>query len=268
METAMTALILTPDNHQTIKRALVRAMPTCGSSHLSEALARALGFQSHAALLTRIDQSTKDAFPEYALLDESAFKKRLAELGYDVARAVKPKVFNRLGLAEDGSVLVNTAPVSASKIKYAATRNRAWRNMMVAAINAALDQKLISLKPGDNRWPGANLKDPAKHKTGCVFRFTFPGGVAALGYLGDAGWDEISVHAALWPTERGEHWVEASNAGFLAGEAYAAGWLERQRGAYLQSSPDMFNCRNSRISTVAETTIAPKGFGDRGGVIM
>lgn len=264
----MTALVLTSENHQTVKRALVRAIPNCGSSHLSEALARALGFQSHAALLARIQQSAEETFPEYALLDEDAFKERLEELGYDPVRSVKPNLFNRLGLTEDGSVFVNTAPLSASKIKYKATRNRAWRNMMVAAINAALEQKLISLKPGDNRWPGAGLKEPAKRDTGYVFRFSFPGGVAAVGYVGDAGWDEVSVHVALWPTEKSEYWIGASNAGFLAGEAYATGWLERQRGAYLQSSPDMFKCRKSRIATVAEAFVVPKGFGDRGRVIL
>jgi hypothetical protein len=268
METAMTALVLTPDNHHTLKRALVRALPDCGSSHLSEALARALGFGSNAALLARVEQATKDAFPEYALLDEGAFKKRLAELGYDVERSVQPKIFKRLGLAEDGSILVNTAPASATKIKYQATRHRAWRNMMVAAINAALEQRLISLKPGDNRWPRAREKDSRGLTESHVFRFVFGKDVPAFAYLGDAGWDELSIHVALWPTKEGERRVAAVNAYFNAGEAYAAGWLERQRGAWLQSSTDQFCCRKSRIATVAETIITPRGFGDRGHVIV
>jgi hypothetical protein len=266
METAMTALILTPDNHQTLKRALVRALPQCGSSHLSEALARALGFGSNAALLARMGQITNDAFPEFALLDERAFKKRLAELGCDASRSVKPKIFSKLGLAEDGSVLANTEPASAAKIKYRAARNRAWRNIMVAAINAALEQRLISLKPGDNRWPGALQKDSSDR--GHVFRFVFGTGVPAVGYVGDVGYDEISVHAALWPTKEGEHWISAFNARFLAGEAFAVGWLERRRGAWLQSSNTLFNCRKARMAVIAETPVAPNGFGDRGHVIM
>jgi hypothetical protein len=268
METAMTALVLSPDNHHTLKRALVRALPDCGSSHLSEALARALGFASNAALLTRVNQVTKDAFPEYALLDKGAFTKRLAELGYDVERSVQSKIFNRLGLSEDGSVLVSTAPSSASQIKYKATRHRAWRNMMVAAINAALEQRLISLKPGDNRWPRAREKDSRGLTESHVFPFVFGNDVPAFAYLGDAGWDELSIHVALWPTREGEQRVAAAHAYFLAGDAYAAGWLERQRGAWLQSSTDHFSCRKSRISTVASAAIAPRGFGDRGHVIL
>jgi hypothetical protein len=264
----MTALVLTSDNHRTLKRALVRALPRCGSSHLSEALASALGFRSNAALLARMDQIAGDAFPEFALLDEDAFKKRLAELGHDVSQGVKPKIFSELDLSEDGSVLVNTEPSSAAKIKYRATRHRAWRNIMVAAINAALEQKLLFLKPGDNRWPGALKKDPHGRAQGHVFRFVFGNGIPAVGYVSDAGWDEVSIHAALWPTKEGERWVAASNAGFLAGDAFAAGWLERLKGAWLQSSNTLFNCRKARMATIAEASVSPHGFGDRGHVII
>jgi hypothetical protein len=268
VETAMTALVLTPENHRTLKRALVRALPQCGSSHLSEALASALGFGSNAALLSHINQITKDDFPEFDLLDENAFKTKLAELGYDSNQFIKPKIFTKIGLSEDGSILVNTEPCSAAKIKYQATRHRAWRNTMVATINAALEQRLLSLKPGDNRWPGALQKDSRGLTEGHVFRFVFGHGIPAAGYIGDAGYDEISIHAALWPTSEGERWVAAFNAGFLAGAAFATGWLERRKGAWLQSSGNFFNCRKARMTVIAETSITPHGFGDRGHVIM
>jgi hypothetical protein len=268
MDTAMTALVLTSDNHRALKRALIRALPRCGSSHLSEALASALGFGSNAALLVRVEQMTCEAFPEFALLDESAFKKRLADLGYDVDRIIEPKMFNKIGMSEDGSILVKTEPSSAAKIKYRAMRHRAWRNIMVAAINAALEQKLLSLKPGDNRWPGASRKDTRGLTEGYVFRFIFGNSIPAVGYIGDAGFDEISIHAALWPTEEGEHRVAAYNVGFRAGEAFAQGWLERLKGAWLQSSNTLFSCRKARVTMIAETSVVPRGFGDRGHVIV
>ena len=47
----MAALLLTRDNHDALKDALRSACPDVGSSHAGEALARALGFRTHAALL-------------------------------------------------------------------------------------------------------------------------------------------------------------------------------------------------------------------------
>ena len=44
-------------------------------------------------------------------------------------------------------------PDSAYDIEYKTARQKAWRNLMVCAINAAVEQRLFSLRPGDIRFP-------------------------------------------------------------------------------------------------------------------
>ena len=46
---------------------------------------------------------------------------------------------------------------------YRTTRARAWRKLMVAAINAGLERDLFSLKAGDDRWPAAVSTDAGMH---------------------------------------------------------------------------------------------------------
>ena len=62
--------------------------------------------------------------------------------------------------------------------------------------------------------------------------------------------------------------VSAFNAGFDAGDAFAAGWLERERGLWLQFSPERFNCRRAMVEMLASLDIQPAGYGDRGKVMM
>jgi hypothetical protein len=57
-------------------------------------------------------------------------------------------------------------------------RARAWRNTMVAAINAGLEQKLFRLQEDDDR----KSDDP-----GLVFEFSIVG-IPGLGYVHAIGW--------------------------------------------------------------------------------
>jgi hypothetical protein len=43
------------------------------------------------------------------------------------------------------------------------------------------------------------------------------------------------------------------------------GW---QRGAWMQSSDDSFNCRKVLLGELAALQVEPMGYGDRGRVIM
>jgi hypothetical protein len=79
------------------------------------------------------------------------------------------------------------------------------------------------------------------------------------------GFNELSVHAAVNP--KGDM-VRAFNAGFDAGDAFGTTWVERERGAWMQSSDSSFNCRKALLATLAALPVQPMGYGDRGRVIM
>ena len=73
------------------------------------------------------------------------------------------------------------------------------------------------------------------------------------------------MHAAVNPKG---HAVRAYNAGFDAGDAFGTTWVERERGAWMQSSDSSFNCRKSLLDQLASMRVEPHGYRDRGRVIM
>lgn len=256
----MPSMILTPDNLRALKRELRGYYDEVKSAHLSEAIAAAFGRRTHAALLADLARADPSD-PEIILFDEHAFVKRANEIGVEIDRediewGIIP------GQAYGAAKLINTEPPSSYNIKYSPLRGRAWRNMIVSAVNAAIQRKHFSLRPGDNRWPHDNKY--GDH----VFEFTFGSDIPAICYIHDAGYDEISIHVALWPTKDSKSWVRAANAGFLAGEAFAMGWLERREGAWLQRYEESLSCRQKYLRIVAEVEVAPIGYGDRGEVIL
>ena len=247
----MAAIALSESCVASVKKALARSRPDVGSAHLSEALARALRRRTHAALRADLVRSRDD--PPIELLDDELFWNRLEELGH----RPEPKVsFERL----EAHGVTATIDPRGRGIQYKSDRARAWRNMMVCAINAALDQKLFSLRPNDNRWPGAKNR-----KKGALFDFAMPNGLPARGYVDDAGYAELSIHVAVNP--KGD-WVRTGNGGFTAGDAFAKCWLERRRGAWLQTGMNGFKCRKALVKTLASIAVEPEGYGDRGHVIL
>lgn len=257
----MTAIALTDSGLRTLKRAFQNHFPSEKSSHITEALAAACGYKTHAALLAAMKAGdTQD--PDVVLLDEQAFLGRY--------ETVSGRAFGGGELSFDdmhfgvGADVINTHSLHFSRINYSKSlRKRAWRNAMVAAINAAIERRLLSVRPGDNRWPGANKNGD---RDTYVFAFAIEG-IPAVASLHDAGYDEVSVHVALWPTPDGERWVSAMNAGFDAGQVFASGWLERRDGAWLQVSSDgatSFRSRRERLAPLAALDIRPKGYADRG----
>jgi hypothetical protein len=99
-------------------------------------------------------------------------------------------------------------------------RRRAWRNLMISAINAGLEQNLFTLVPDDNRWPspithfGLEIRGP-------LFRFTLPNDIPVLAYVDRLSWGELCV-AAAHPTPDSERWIFAWPRNFLSGEAARA----------------------------------------------
>lgn len=77
----MPILFLTPDNCSFVKRALRKRLSTVKSTHLSEALATALGFRTHAALLAAMKAAIANR-PMLTQVDEGRMGERLRGLGY------------------------------------------------------------------------------------------------------------------------------------------------------------------------------------------
>lgn len=237
-----------------LKKSLRDEFPHVKSSHLSEALAHSLGFRTYAAMQAAMVGPEQDR--PFALLQTQRFVERLKQLGYED----DPEFDFEITLV--GSPLlagvVSTVPNSAYKIEYKTTRQKAWRNLMVCAVNAALERKLFTLRPGDNRF-----QDDMRRAA--VFDFMLPNGMPARGSVSDAGFHELSVHAAVNP--KGDM-VRAFNAGFDAGDVFGTTWVERERGAWMQSSDSSFNCRHHLLDELAGLQVEPTGYGDRGSVIM
>jgi hypothetical protein len=235
-----------------LKKSLRDEFPHVSSSHVSEALAHSLGFRTHAALLAALTGPEHDR--PFVLLHSQRFIDRLTQLGY----ADDSEFDFEMTIIKPVPGVVSTVPESAYDIEYKTARQKAWRNLMVCAVNAALEQKLFSLRPGDNRFPD-NMRQ------GELFDFLLPNGLPAKGSISDAGFHEVAVHAAVNPKG---HAVRAYNAGFDAGDAFGTTWVERERGAWMQSSDSSFNCRRALLDQLASMQVEPHGYGDRGRVIM
>jgi hypothetical protein len=144
---------------------------------------------------------------------------------------------------------------SGERPRLKSERARAWRNTMVAAINAGLEQQLFCLQEDDDR----KSNDPGR-----VFDFSIAG-IPGLGYVHAIGWEELSIHAALWPMAEARRWIVCGNitdrwCSKFVGEAVACGWLERRTGQYLMPSPALFYCRAARKPIVAALAVAPHGY--------
>ena len=152
-------------------------------------------------------------------------------------------------------------------IRYKSRRAKAWRNVLVAAINAGLEQKLFGLKPGENWWPGVcDYHDQVRRNPGVEYHFEIDG-YPGIGHCNDAGHDELSIYAALWPT--GERTVGAWPLSLETGECVAHCWLERRTGVWIESSRGSvssasFRCRKDKLLRMSMLKVRPTGYADRG----
>lgn len=260
----MTAIPLTSRALKDIKRTIQSHYPDIQSAHITEAIAAGLGYRTNAAMRLDLDRRAADD-PDYAYLDNERFVERAVELAGRPVRAsdiafTKLQPTGAINTISSGGVSINL---------QSSRRQRAWRNVMVATINAGIEQRLFTIRPGDNRWDAPLVSG---RKSGATFSFSI-GDIPALGYVSDAGYDELEVHAALWPTERGGKFVGAINADFYVGDVIASGWLERRDGAWLQVSAGSgtgwtFRSRRHRLDAVAALQVRPHGFAASGRFIM
>lgn len=254
----MAAVVFTERALKNVKRALQRCYVDSTSAHLTEALAAGLGFRTHAALLVAL-AATDERHPEIRILDDESFSRRLSAL--TGGAELGPEDFDVFELLpyDDIEHVIRTRSRTWYELEYKGTRAKAWRNLMVATVNAGIQQKIFSVRPGDNRWPTT----PDGRGT-AVFRFDVEG-IPAIGSVSDAGYDELNVHGALWPTGDAERLIAAHGANFHVGQAVAYGWLERREGAWIEynGSPEL-HCRKALVNRVAAIDVVPLCFGDRG----
>jgi hypothetical protein len=249
----MAAIALTEASVVAVKNCLRDEFPDAKSAHISEALACSLGYRTHAALLAALIPAESD--PPFVLLSTDRMRARLVEFGYP-----DDPEFNFELLMKSPPAVISTVPLSAYEIEYDTQRKKAWRNLMVCAVNAALEQKLFSLKAGDNRF---------SDDTGCKqsFDFVLPNGLAALGAVSDAGFDELNLHAAVNPNPKNRDALTYFSR-LETGDAVGSTWVERRRGAWIQTSETSFHCRRALLPVLAQLEVEPVGYGDRGAVIM
>jgi hypothetical protein len=132
-------------------------------------------------------------------------------------------------------------------------RQAAWRNIMVAAINAGIDQGHFGLEPDDNRF------NDGEH----VYRFELDG-LPGIAYVSDIGYGELAIHAAVNPTRNAEKTIKYANAGFWAGDGFSMGWMEREEGKYLQTRMPFASFRRPIEKRIAELHIEPRGYAKDG----
>lgn len=253
----MAAIAFTDNALLNVKRGLRSAFPDRKSSHLTEALAAACGFRSQASLLAQLRQSDAQD-PDFLLLDDEAFIRRLYELEGEQLHKDEDFYWFEAIWYPDKNAVATTQSTAWWGTSYANSRSRAWRNIMVSAINEGIRRRLFSIRPGDNRWPGQ--EDEQQY----VYRFSI-GDIPAICSISDIGQDELSIHCALWPQSDAEEWIGASGAGFAVGDALASGWLERRDGAWLQFNGfPQLNCRKNRLALISAIEVTPSGFADRG----
>lgn len=175
-------------------------------------------------------------------------------LGFTIRRQRNsPNVFINIAKEPKRRVRDNTAGMLRGPKRLAA-----WRNLLVAGLNAGLDQGVFGLASEDNFWDGEEA----------TFAFTFDG-LPALGYVRDAGWGELAVHVAVNPTPSSKDRIRAFNAGFHAGDAFASGWFEREKGQWLQTTDSgTGSIRAGLLDRISAARLEPAGYSDSGRYMM
>ncbi|WP_186233859.1 hypothetical protein [Burkholderia gladioli] len=235
-----------------LKQRAERRVSGVRSAHMSEVVAAALGFRTHAALRAALDgrDTTEASKPSNARAVQ-----RLRQLGYN-----PPEDLHLLPELDRSYSPFKTYPLR----KQRGVRWNGWRNLMVAAINAGLEQRLFGLSPGEDWWPGADPKNNGGERG--LYRFTFDGDLSAVAVVSAISGDELAIHVLLDP--RNEE-VEADfNDGLDDGAACAHGWLERRLGAWIQDGGEEFSCKRAVQARVAAVKIEPHGYADQGSFIM
>ncbi|HSD17231.1 MAG TPA: hypothetical protein VLC71_08255 [Thermomonas sp.] len=234
-----------------LKQRVLQKASSVSSSHLSEALAASLGFNTHAALIAALaGQPTVEAQqPCNARLNA-----RLRQFGYPIRN--NAQLLPDLNYSYSMGRRIPRKPRSG-------VRHAGWRNLMVAAVNEGLAQNLFGLSAGEDWWPGAQ---PANGGLAGQYRFTFDGSLQAVASVSAIGGDELSIHVLVSPKTSK---VEAHSFGGLSdGDAFAHGWLERRLGAWIMEGGEDYTCRRALQARLAGANVQPNGYADDGSFIF
>ena len=245
---------LSKSSVQYYKRNAAQLVTGVSSSHLSEAIAAAFGFNTNAALLAAFNgkKTLETEKPSNAKLNQ-----RLIQFGYPAP----PNL--RLVPELDHSY---TPFRSLALRKNKGVRWWGWRNLMVAAINDGLAKNLFGPAPGENWWPGVEKIDHQGYGNSYSYSFEIEGlGSARVNVYGISR-DELSIAVALNPVN-----PEVEPSLFLGledGQAIAAGWFERRLGAWIQDGGEDFRCKRLILPRLAALNIQPLGYADQGSFFL
>lgn len=223
------------------------------SSHLSEGVAAALGFKTHAALRAALQGR---ATIEVSKPSNARLVQRLRQLGH----AAAPDDLRLLPEFDVSYSPYRRFPLK----KQRGVRWRAWRNLLVAAINAGLEQRLFGLSPGENWWPGGA---PVSHDCEVsIYHFVVDGNLPAVASVDAISGDELSIHVILNP--RSAEVVPNMFHDLSDGDAVAHCWVERRLGAWIQDGGEGFSCKRRLQPRLAGLAIEPRGYSDQGSFIL
>lgn len=238
---------------RTLKQSARRVLPQIPSSHMSEGIAKALGFNTNAALQSALSQqSTVEALkPNSQLL-----VRRLNELGHEKL----PKTITPL---PDFMHSYTPFRKFALRRKFG-VRWHVWRNLLVAAINAGLEQKKFGLIEGQNWWEGAHPQSQL-----CIngkYNFVFDEQFPAVATLNAISGGELSITVLINP--RKDIDPDCCFGGLDNADASAHGWLERRLGAWIQDGGTGTSCKRALQAQFAQIDVKPNGYSDLGPFIL
>lgn len=148
---------------------------------------------------------------------------------------------------------------------YVTRRDITWRYMMVAAINAGLEQGVFKLRFADDPWAINEVR---------TYEFALPRlpHRRAVVHARDIGHEEIALHVMVEPDAEGEELVNLGPHRVLLRNCAGAalGWLERKKGAWLQRPEGklLLVARNWLCDSVVGIPLEPIGYADRGKCMM
>lgn len=237
---------------RTHKQRAQRGVKGVSSSHLSEAVAAALGFKTHAALRAAL---TGHANTEAQKPSNARLVQRLQQFGY-----AAPDDLRLLPEFKHSYSPFKTFPLRTQR----SARWWVWRNLMVAAVNAGLEQRLFGLSEGENWWLGGD--EESQHCERSTYRFVFDGDLPVVASVDAISGGELSINVVVKPRKadiQPDWYCDLSS-----GDAVARGWVERRLGAWLQDGGEDVHCKRALQSRIADVGIEAEGYSDQGSFFM